>query len=298
MTDSPILRLQNDLLEDSTPMSALLLRARVIAAKLNVSEAEEWMARELEGYGGRPSGDLPSYRRCRGVPKARDVYHGWDSIDCRNPKILELISSVTLAQPLAELEEIYERPDGELMWQLGPKQQEMLKDMLNERPIEVAIFFDRSILFGILQKIRRLVVDWTLELERADILGEGMVFSSTEKRDAASASHHYFIQNVGVFGSVTDNAVVTNTQKATAIADLSALASVVDEVERCLTLLPDLQRNEAEPIVAEVRSELGKEAPDNDKISGLFSSLKRVLEGATGSAAAQGIIALIGGLGI
>ena len=85
-------------------------------------------------------------------------------------------------------------------------------------PVQIAI--GRAQLSNIVEQVRNLILNWSLELEKAGILGENMQFSEQEKGDAKPLTQQFIIQNVGVLGNVTDHATVKNRLSATATIQL------------------------------------------------------------------------------
>jgi hypothetical protein len=150
--------------------------------------------------------------------------------------------------------------------------------------------------WNILDQVRNLVLNWTLELEKAGVLGEDMTFTEEEKKEAAPVSAHYFnIQNVGVLGNVSDNASVSNEQRATQNIDLdlNLIRDFVTQTRPALPLLPEKTRAEMQPLLQDIELEAATAEPDETKLRGLLRSARAVCEGAAGNLAAQGILQLL-----
>ena len=56
-------QIQSDILDDEVPISAILRKAKVLAAQLNSEELKQWASSELDGYA--EISDLPDYRVIR-----------------------------------------------------------------------------------------------------------------------------------------------------------------------------------------------------------------------------------------
>src|SRR5271154_2225264 len=74
--ESLVIQLQRECLDRQTYSTLDVLRkALVVAKKLDVTDFQEWIERELKGYG--PGDDIPKYRVVKGELKARNPYRGW-----------------------------------------------------------------------------------------------------------------------------------------------------------------------------------------------------------------------------
>ena len=153
----------------------------------------------------------------------------------------------------------------------------------------------RAQLSNIVEQVRNLILNWSLELEKAGILGEHMQFSEQEKGDAKPLTQQFIIQNVGVLGNVTDHATVENQLSATATIQLD-LGEVRNFLKQATAALPQLPRSDQEkigPLLTDLNGELNKTSPDRSRLREMLSSVRKIAEGATGSLTAQGIIAMI-----
>ena len=140
---------------------------------------------------------------------------------------------------------------------------------------------ERSQLWNIVEQVRNLILNWSLELEKAGVLGEDMHFSEQEKGDAKPVTQQFFIQNVGVLGSVTDQATVTNQQTATAEVKLD-LGQVRDFLSQARAALPQLPQKEQEairPVLETIDHELKTKKPNSSKIRTALGSLRKIEKG-------------------
>src|SRR5690606_21767021 len=137
-----------------------------------------------------------------------------------------------------------------------------------------------------------LILNWSLELEKAGVVGEDMTFTAEERREAGPVTQHFFIQNVGVLGNVSDGAQVTNQQTAT--LDLGKVQDFVTQARGAIDGLPAATRREVEPLLEVVERELNSATPDRSKLSRLLGSVRSICEGAAGNLTAEGIVRLLG----
>jgi hypothetical protein len=94
-----VLEIQRDALDKDVPVTTLLRKVRLAAAKLQLTIVEEWVGHELNGY----TGELPAYRKTRGTPTVWNPYHGWQPVG-GDVAFLEIASEVQISESLASIE--------------------------------------------------------------------------------------------------------------------------------------------------------------------------------------------------
>lgn len=289
-----ILQIQAEALEPSASVSTLLRKVKVAAVKLNVTDALPWVDLELSGYSsdGKDKSDLPSYRKLMGTLRVKNPYHGLQPLHFGNPKHAREFSKANIGQSLPELEAVLATRDEGLQFTLSPHVAKMLMDSM-DIALEPVLLLSRASVAGIVESVRNLVVEWSLEMEKAGVLGEGMTFSQRERDIAAPATQQFNIQNLGVLGNVTDHAQVSNHQTAIKGIDQSALRSMLDQLSALHAQLPTPTREKLMPVVADLQKEAISAAPDQSKIRGLLLSAKMICEGAAGNLVASGVVAAI-----
>jgi len=161
--------------------------------------------------------------------------------------------------------------------------------------VDVQISIQRAQLWNIVEQVRNLILNWSLELEKAGVLGEDMHFSEQEKGDAKPVTQQFIIQNVGVLGNVSDQASVTNQQTATAKIelDLGQVRDFLRQARAALPQLPEKAQEAIRPVLETIDCELEAEKPNSSKIRAAFGSLRKIGEGIAGNLTAQGIIAMV-----
>ncbi len=231
---SLVLELQRDALDSSVSTADLLRKALVTARKLKTIDIVEWLSHELNGY---PEGsDVPEYRKLRGELKVHNPYHGWQPLIIQNVEIAETLSKRGTSQSVYELEQIA-NGDGDTVYVKLAKsvEQKLMKGM--EFPLEPAIILAKARIHGLLDKIRNMVLEWSLGLEEQGITGEGVSFSQEEKQQASNLTF-----NVGhldnYIGSMSESQFQQGTKQSTQnfskTLDLDAVASVIRELKERL----------------------------------------------------------------
>jgi hypothetical protein len=295
MIDSlPIIRkLQMDAANPSIRVCNLLRVAKIIATKLDLADALVWIDRELDGYLDVSGKDLPKYRLIRCEPKWFNPHLGWQPFHFEQPDVAEIFRRTPLGDALGPIEKgIREEHDGDYVYDAPHLVRATLMDLLPVKT-DVQFFIPDSELWAVVDAVRNLVLNWSLQLEKAGIVGENMAFTATEKKEAPTVSHQFFIQNVGILGNVTDQATVKNKQTANLSLDASKVADLIGQARQALSLLPPQARAELAPILDLAEAETKKPSPDTSRLRQLLGSAKTVCEGAVGNLAASGIVGLI-----
>lgn len=89
---SLIEQLQAEALNPATSVEDLLRKAYLVATKLGLSDAKQWIEHELNGY--PPSTEVPAYRVIKGQPNYWNPYRGWSEIGFANPENQRAASQV------------------------------------------------------------------------------------------------------------------------------------------------------------------------------------------------------------
>jgi len=276
----------------------MLRMAKVIATKLNQPEALLWIDKELNGYHDSVTKDLPSYRKIHGVPQALNPYRGWQSLVFENGTEAEFLSTVPIGQAIGPLEELLRSgPDGTYTFAYPPELKSKVVKALS-LPADVRVNVGYSSLWNVIEQVRNLVLNWSLELEKAGVVGVDMTFTEKERSEANAITQQFIIQNVGVLGNVTDQATVKNRQEATTNLglDFAKVRDFVAQAHAALPSIPEPDQDKARPVLDGLDSELSGDKPDTSRVRELLASLRKICEGATGSLVAQGIVAMIRGL--
>jgi hypothetical protein len=290
---SLVRKLQADALDPKTPVSSLLRTAKVIATKLNLQDALDWIDRELDGYMGLTAEELPPYRRLSGEPKAWNPYHGWQPIQFHNPDMARKFSQAPIGQALGAIEEgLRGDRNGSYVFPYSPEIKAILAKALGY-PTDTTNFISYSQLWGIIDAVRNLVLNWTLELEKAGVSGEDMQFTTEEMKHAQPVSQQFIIQNVGILGNVSGKSSVSNVQTAEVTIDIAKVKRFVEKAREAAHLLPETSRCEVIDLLQEIDATASAEKPSQIRIRKLLESTKNVCEGAAGNVAAEGIMQLI-----
>ncbi|MDC9596864.1 AbiTii domain-containing protein [Xenorhabdus anantnagensis] len=204
MNNSPVLKLQDMASSSSTDIEELLSRAKMISVKLGLQDISEWIEHELNGY---PSIDvLPSYRILKRAPiKAFNPYFGWiptqfGNSENLNTEFYEILTTVHINNPVSMLTE-FSKSDSILYSDLPPVMATLLQKTSGV-DFRVAWCINPAQIINVFSNIRSRILDWALQLESKNILGEGLLFSSEEKNEAIGMT----INNINNFHGNVNNA--------------------------------------------------------------------------------------------
>lgn len=216
MSTSPVLELQRLAQDSSTSITELLRRTKVVVTKLRLTEAIEWIDHEISGY--PVSESVPPYRNVQCELRVKTHFRGWQPVlwESGNP-MQEHFSTDKMAQAFAEIEQLLNKQDGILSAPLHQAEVDFLIESGNEQILrmgDVRRVYSRSVFVRMAEAVRMKILELALELERRGIVGEGMTFSDSEKRDATSVIFHVGSVGTLVHGDRVHASVNSNSPGA------------------------------------------------------------------------------------
>lgn len=291
---SLIEELQRDALTPSVRVSDLLRKAKTIAVKLNLSEFEQWIERELNGYPKECA--VPEYRIVVGQVKGKNPFYGWQPVVFSDNEIEQALSRRPTGQKVAELENLIDNSDGNgsrIMILFDSRVKQMLMRATHFDG-DFALIAGINTAVGILDAVRNAVLDWALKLEKSGIRGDGMSFSLDDQKKAQNAQAVYNIKNIqnftGNMGSGSGNFTVEgNTINAEA---KDAIHRFIQQIRANREQLGLGQKSvqELSQTLDGLQQELENTEPNSEHINGFLASIRKIAEGTAGSLAAQGIL--------
>lgn len=288
---SLIVEIQQAALDAKLPMESLLRRVKLAAAKLNLSALEEWVDSELNGY----SETLPEYRILRGQPAAWNPYNGWIPISGGSPKVMEMISQARVGQAVAGLSDLVRsETSNELHYPLPPRQVSVLNDVLDFQTARIVIKLPRGAIVGILDAVRNRVLDWSIEMERQGVLGEGMTFNTHEREAARMAMNTY---NIGSIGNFAGNLGAGNSSEniTLKVNDVLEVRALIDQLASGVeTLLAGGASQRFANAISDMQREVSNPVPDRRRLAGYATDARAALSGAAGSMLATGALTVLG----
>lgn len=215
MATSLVHQLQAEAVDDSSSISGLLMKAKLVASKLGLEDLTEWIDFELKGYPTRAQ--VPPYRRFSCPPQAFNPYAGWIPVDFGNTpaKLLYEFKTVYTQESISNIEK-HAMQTGTIEMRMPEPLVEMIYAGSNDHVnFKISWRFSAVSLSSILATVRERILTWSLDLEKQGILGEGVNFSFREKEIASMVFKNDFngavINNNGVLGSSTGDVTQENT---------------------------------------------------------------------------------------
>ncbi len=243
-----VLELQKHALDPDTVVTDLLRMALVVARKLSIREFQDWVELELKGY---PDIDqVPSYRLLRGQPVAHNRFRGWETVLTYNldAQLAENLSTFKINYPIGQIESGLKRPETTAFNVTYDKKTENMLMKALSYPAIPAVQIQSTQFQGILDAVRTIVLEWSLRLEEARILGTDMAFSESEKQAAASFTYNigYFINQASNSNLQPGEINMGDVYKAGQVAAMGPDANAYDiefhqiwnQVEGCINLTP------------------------------------------------------------
>lgn len=172
---SLVLDLQKELYDNKISAEEALRKAYVISRKLNINDMNEWINNELNGY--QNVKNIPTYRNINGTVEAFNPYHGWYPIKFTDLDIEEILNNINLNFSISEMESMIKNSKTDIIY-LKTGATSYLVGKLNTK---VRFQTSTHALIGITNRIKNIILDWTLQLEEKGILGENFSFTNEEK---------------------------------------------------------------------------------------------------------------------
>jgi hypothetical protein len=291
--------LQRNALDHNIPVTALLQKCLVVAVKLNLDEFAEWARLELDGYG---ENDVPDYRILHGATQVFNPYRGYQPLDFGDLEQKERFSKMYFNTPIGELEHDLKNAEksgsDNFHVTFSPSVEKALMDAI-DYGLRPSLNINVSQFRGIMDAVRKAILEWSLKLETDGITGEGMSFSPEEKERAQGDT--YNIKNY-IHGDISDSQIqieaMSSTQIKTIEFDIEQIKNLVTALESTVDALglDDNGKQELKSDIATLEAQSASSNPKNSIIGESISSIRTILEGAAGNLVASGMLSQIGKL--
>lgn len=282
--------LQRDALDATVSVSMLLRKVRLAAAKLNLPSVEAWVETELNGY----TGNVPPYRILRGRPRALNPIRGWIPIQA-TAEWHAVLGVTKTGQPIGEMEHILSR-EGTIHIPIDRDMIDLVNQNMHVPFAEMSVFVGRAEIAGILDRVRTMVLDWAIALEREGIKGEGMSFKQTEKAAAAN-NPAINIGNIGTFVGFVGN---NNNVRDVAGGSISSaqIRNLAEQLRSNHETLVNAGANSSalSSAVEGLLIEAGRSDPSATNVRSLLLDARAALAGAAGNLMASGALQMIGAM--
>lgn len=182
-----VLDLQEDCLDNNANTINLLRKALVVAKKLNLNKFEKWINNEMVGYTSAEL-DIPEYRKIFGELRAFNPVRGWIPTIINSSEMQSLLTTRKIPNSVSSLQHLI-AGDGDELYISYPGEIEVELGRMFGFETKYQLVVPKAYVEGILEEIKTIILNWTLELEKDGILGEQMRFSDKEKKKAIEKNY-------------------------------------------------------------------------------------------------------------
>lgn len=236
--------------------------------------------------------NIPDYREVRGSLQFLNPIYGWRPVIIENPELADIVSTNKISQPITEIEYLVESSNDHLVIQLPQNIQNQLSNWADGRPTKFQVSFGKSQAQQIIDSVRNIILEWSIQLEEDGILGEGVSFSKEEKREADK--QNYTVNNF--YGNTSGVQIQQHTQHSIQTQinemDLEKVNEFISMLRGNLSHIT-LEREVKEALeleISKIPNELMTNKPKTQIIKESMRTIKSVLEGITGSLIASGLL--------
>ncbi|MBM6760050.1 hypothetical protein [Megamonas hypermegale] len=204
-----VLELQRDAVESNSDVVSLLRKAYLVARKLKLKEFESWINNELNGY---EHNKVPNYRIFKGRLKGRNILKSWEEITVPS-KYEKLINNYEMRQPIFTVVNMCNNKKiNSTKISLPSKLNKIFLDFFDDET-EFAISISNNQLYAVIEKVKNIILDWTINLEENGILGENLEFSNFERECAQKNPIIYNYTN-NFYGNVNNTQIQQDAKKS------------------------------------------------------------------------------------
>ena len=211
-----VIELQKQCCDSSVLCSDILQKAYLLAKQKKDKQFEEFCSLELQGYFGK---SVPKYRQLSVVYKFRDLYYNcWSPILIEQNSVPNLFFDRPLDISIGEIETFFSANTDELQYPLPVEIQKIICNMAHYNFVEISAFAQKTQLAQVFQAVRKIILDWTFEIENTSVLGEDYMFPKTENISVTGNNNNIF-NNLSK-SHITINQGGIDFEKATQLMDL------------------------------------------------------------------------------
>lgn len=292
-TNSLVLELQREAIKSNCIVSDLVRNAYFIAKKLNITDIQEWLTFELNGYSDIRY--VPDYRSLPLRVVARTM-NGWIPVIIETK--LKVIERHKITESIAELEEML-KSEQDVCISFHSDTLSLLCEVTGLRT-DFRGFFNKTLFRQILEHVKTKILDWAIELENRGILGEDLMFTEDEKHKANTIINNHFHGNVNQSqiqqssNNSTQNQLINENN-----VDLAQVQKLIDEISNLHSNIKFSDKNQSDDFNSKldtINQELNSTIPNSGKIKSAVLAIKSILEKVSVSVISTGIIHSINSL--
>lgn len=179
MTNSSVIKLQALASDMSNDIQTVLLRAKLIASKLDLHDFTAWLNSEINGYEIWSS--IPEYRRGNGQLSALHRHEGWVpfSLGDLTAENIKKVTEYRLGQSISALQRYVNEDEGIQI----PMPVRTKEHLLGKGSADIDLYWSvtKGKISQVIITVRHKILDWSIELGKKEILGNDLIFTQEEK---------------------------------------------------------------------------------------------------------------------
>lgn len=259
---SSVLELQKEVLSPNCDIVNVLRKAHLTAVKLKLSDFDQWIQYELNGYTDKES--CPEYRKVRGTLKYFNQYYGWYPIIIPNNEIEKIICERKISNSISEIVSLSDSSENDILMKLSGAECAFLDEKCNALiPLNYALQVPSIAFKDIEEKVKNAILEWTLELDAEGIVGENMMFTDKEKDWATNIPQtvNNYYGPTSVMNSSSGNAQIVSGNGNTVSFTYDKVKDIVDEVEKSINA-SNFSKDDTETIIellSDIKSKIKEE---------------------------------------
>lgn len=230
---SLVLDLQQEILKPDCDILNALRKAHIIAIKLKLTEFDNWLQSELNGY--ETNQDLiPDYRKISGQLKAWNPYHGWIPVIMQDSRLEEALCHRKMWDSIGDIIELYSKSKGSIILTFSADVAAKL-DSWSNAPFNTnySLHVSNHQLKSIVDKVINCLMEWTLKLEENGIVGENMRFNETESASAKDIPQQINYYGPVINGNISSSQIVSGNN-STVTYSVQAISDALNEIRDSL----------------------------------------------------------------
>lgn len=203
-----IIDLQKQAVDTNSDILSLLRKAYLAARKLGITDFQEWISCELNGYDNYDK--IPDYRTVTGKLKAWNPYHGWIPVIVPDNDMEETLCQRKLFDSIPSLVSLVGETDNQILsYSFDGKTLATLCRMTGHEA-NYTLQFPKNAIVNIVEQVKNKILEWALLLEENGVLGEELQFTVDEKETVKSVSQIVnYVSNF--YGDINDSKVQQGT---------------------------------------------------------------------------------------
>ena len=265
MSTPLILQIQASAIDGKSAVADALRQAKLACAKLGLKDFGEWVDNELKGYPGVGFKEIPQYRKLVGKPQSLNPYRGWQDILFQSQNTFDVCATVPVNTPIPEIELSLNDTDssGCFEFPYRVEQQKALWAAMGHN-WQLRVRLEVQQCSSILNAVRNILTDWTIELEKNGVVGEGLLFNAEDRKKSADATsaivNNYHMGNVGALVQSASQSVIQGGVNSS--LNMGDIKNLTEEIERQRENLPVELWNKIQPEITSITDEVnGKNRP-------------------------------------